>query len=92
MVNKLSAGFVGCAFAVVVVQLQFHVHRFTGSQLPSVLVPFAGFAAGTLIAYRRRTGKERNRQLVRHGYGQASPGYPPWPPPQTPAGGPQTAG
>jgi hypothetical protein len=78
LISRLVLGFVGIVLASFVVQLQFH-----HTDLLFLLAPSVGLLAGVLVPYRSRTRKERDRQLARHGYGQASQNYPPWAPPQT---------
>jgi len=88
VVSKLLMGLCGWLLGTLAAQI-YLLHKFDGSQALFMLIPFVGFVAGTLI----RTRKDRDRQLERHGYGQASQEYPPWPPPpsQSHLNGPQTA-
>jgi len=91
VVSRLLLGF--CGWVLGILAAQISLHRFNGSQALFILIPLAGLVAATLTTFRSRARKDRDRQLVRHGYGQCSQDYPPWPPPpsQSQLGGPQTA-
>ena len=90
VVSRLFIGLIAMLLATFAAQI--HFHHYYGPPA-ALFAPFAGFIAGTLIRYRSRTRKDRDRQLVRHGYGQLSQDYPPWPPPpsQSHSSGPQAA-
>jgi hypothetical protein len=83
-VNKLVLNFVAIVTAAIVVHTQFpHGDPFV------LLAPLAGGLAAILVRYRSLTRKDRDRQLVRHGYCQVSQNYPPWPPPHSKSSGPR---